>query len=357
MAHELYEMDGKYSMAFVGDTPWHGLGQNLTKGSSLDVWAKEALLEWTVKSSKPKFDITDFKDLNAEAKTRLTEEGNTITFPGRKVLYRSDTAAPLSIVSEIYKPVQPREILDFFASLIENHDFNMETAGSMKGGQRVWALASTGQGGSIMGQDRIGRYLLLATSCDGSLSTTAQFTTIRVVCNNTLSMAYMSNTSRLKKAEEDKETQGYADIVRIPHNAIFNPDSVKLDLGLSDDFFKQFMDDASNLATIKVDRVTAIEYFMDLIGKTDENGDIDIENVSELTLKRLFNTYKTGVGQDLVSSKGTAWGLVNAVTRFYDHERPSHSQDTRLNSAWLGDGNRMKTKAMGLAVDTFLKAA
>lgn len=357
MAHELYQIEDKWSMAFVGDTPWHSLGQELTKDSPLEVWAKEALLDWQVKSAAARFQITDYKDLNAEAKQDLTDNGNLLVVPGRKVLYRSDNARPLSVVSDKYKPVQPAEILEFFHSLIENHGFRMQTAGSLKGGQRIWALASTGQGGSIMGQDRIGRYLLLATSCDGSLSTTAQFTTVRVVCNNTLSMAYMNNTARVRQGEKDIEEQGYADIVRVPHNAIWNPDSVKLNLGLVDDFFKQFLEDAGNLARVKVDRVTAVEYFMDLVGKTDDDGNVDIENVSELTLKRLFNTYKGGKGQDLESSKGTAWGLVNAVTRFYDHERPSRSQDTRLNSAWLGDGNRMKTKAMTLAVDRFLKAA
>ncbi len=355
MAHELWEKNGKWSMAFVGDTPWHSLGQNLTKGSPLEVWAKEALLDWKVKSGKSTFTITDFKDLDAETKVRLTDEGNQITFPNKKVLYRSDNAAPLSIVSDRYKPVQPIEILKFFRSLIENNNFQMETAGSLKGGQRIWALASTGKGGSIMGQDRIGQYLLLATSCDGSLSTTAQFTTVRVVCNNTLTCAYLNNVKRIKDAEDsDRE---YADIVRVPHNAIFEPDSVKLDLGLADEFFAQFMDDASRLAKVKVNRVDAVEYFMDVIGKPNDDGFVDIDDVSELTLRRLFQVYKGGVGQDLESTRGTAWGLVNAVTRFCDHERPSHSQDTRLNSAWLGNGNRMKTRAMTQAVDTYLKAA
>jgi phage/plasmid-like protein (TIGR03299 family) len=351
MAHEIYKMeDGKWSMAFTGETPWHSLGQNLTKGSPLEVWAHEAGLEWTVKSAKPSFRITDYSDLSAKTKTRLVEQGDMITFPNRKVLYRSDNAAPLSIVSQLYKPVQPLEILEFFRSLIENHGFHIETAGSLKGGQRIWALASTGQGGDIMGQDRVGRYLLLATSCDGSLSTTAQFTVVRVVCNNTLSLAYQM----MRKDAEDTEIKN---VVRIPHNSIFNPDSVKLDLGLSEEQFDKFLEDANGLAAVKVDRVTAVEYFMDLIGKTDESGNVDLEEVSEITLRRLVRVFDGGVGQDLKSSKETAWGLVNAVTRYYDHERPSHSQDTRLNSAWLGDGNRMKNKAMTLAVDRFLKAA
>jgi phage/plasmid-like protein (TIGR03299 family) len=351
MAHELYQINGDWSMAFVGDTPWHGLGQELTPGSNLDIWAKEAKLQWEVKAASVSFRINDFKGLNAETKQRMTDEGNEVNFEGRKVLYRSDDGHPLSVVSDRYKPVQPMEILEFYRDLIKNYDFKMETAGSLKHGQRIWALASTGQGGSIMGQDRIGNYLLLATSCDGSLSTTAQFTTIRVVCNNTLTFAY--NIMRNKEKEAAEEGKQVSDIVKVPHNAIFNPDAVKIELGLVDNYFKQFMEDATELAKVKVDENKAFDYFMSLFGKTDD----DLEDVSETTLRRVFKVYRGGKGQQTESAKGTAWGLVNAITEYYDHDRVAHSQDTRLNAAWFGDGNRMKAKAMNLALDTFVKKA
>ena len=134
--HELYEIDNGWSMAFEGMTPWHGLGQPVNPNASLKVWAKEARMEWEVLIG----------DVNYEP-----FPGDKRFFDGRKVLYRSDTGDPLSVVSDRYKPVQPLEILDFFKSLIKSHGFKMNTAGSLKGGQRIWALAETGRGGSIMG--------------------------------------------------------------------------------------------------------------------------------------------------------------------------------------------------------------
>src|SRR3546814_20756798 len=114
-------------------------------------------------------------------------------FPEQKVLYRSDTKAPLAVVSKRFQVVQPGEILEFYRDLTEVGGFELETAGVLRGGRKFWALARTGQSVSLKGRDRVDGYLLLATACDGTLATTAQFTSVRVVCNNTLSIALGDN--------------------------------------------------------------------------------------------------------------------------------------------------------------------
>lgn len=348
MAHELYEINGKSSMAFVGMTPWHGLGQSLNPDSDLDIWAREAMLEWTVEEADVEYQPTvskmDKKQIDPDVAPHLW------VMDSRKVLYRSDNGFPLSVVSNVYKPVQPREILEFFRSLIESHGFKMNTAGSLKNGKRIWALAETGWQGNVMGQDRIGCYLLLATSCDGSLSTVAQFTTIRVVCNNTLSLAYIGHSKRLK---DEEESEGPADIVKVPHSAIFDPDQVKLDLGLTEDTFGTFLEEAGAMAEVKVTKDQAVEYFVKLLSKKED----DFDDIPERTFDKLWTVYRKGQGQDLKSTKDTVWGLVNGVTRFQDHERQAQSQDTRLDSSWFGNGNRMKKKAYHLAWDMVKKAA
>jgi hypothetical protein len=49
-------------------------------------------------------------------------------------------------------------------------------------------------------------------------------------------------------------------------------------------------------------------------------------------------------------SKGTAYGLLNAVTEFVDHERRARSTDHRLDSAWFGQGAALKQKALDQAL-------
>jgi hypothetical protein len=102
-------------MAFVGETPWHGLGANLTPDASFDVWAKEAGLDFAVKRSPVKFETED----------GIRDHGN------RDVLFRDDNKIALGIVSPNYKIVQPEDVMAFFKSIADIGHFQMETAGSL----------------------------------------------------------------------------------------------------------------------------------------------------------------------------------------------------------------------------------
>jgi hypothetical protein len=62
-----------------------------------------------------------------------------------RAAYRSDTKAALSVVSSRYQVVQPKEILEFYRDLTEISGFELETAGVLKEGKKIWALAKTNQ--------------------------------------------------------------------------------------------------------------------------------------------------------------------------------------------------------------------
>ena len=163
-------------------TPWHGLGNQLSEGEPLEVWLREAGMEWRILRGA----------VHYPAGSGLQD------FADHKVLYRSDNLQPLSVVSKRYQVVQPREVLEFYRDLVEVGGFELDTAGVLKGGRKLWALAKTGQEAVLRGGDRVKAYLLLATACDGTLATTAQFTSVRVVCNNTLQMAVGDSTGAVK---------------------------------------------------------------------------------------------------------------------------------------------------------------
>ena len=57
-----------------------------------------------------------------------------------------------------------------------------------------------------------------------------------------------------------------------------------------------------------------------------------------------------GRGAEMASAKGTAFGLLNAVTEFVDHERRARSADHRLESAWFGQGAALKENALEQAL-------
>jgi phage/plasmid-like protein (TIGR03299 family) len=164
------------TMAYTGQTPWHQLGHALPKKQSIDVWAQAAGMQWKIQETPVRYMATGDAD---------ALYGEALEFPEQKVLYRSDTNAALSVVSQRYKVVQPQEVLEFYRDLSEVAGFELETAGVLKAGRRFWALARTGKSACLKGNDVVHSYLLLATSCDGTLATMAIPTSVRVVCNNT----------------------------------------------------------------------------------------------------------------------------------------------------------------------------
>jgi len=319
MAHELASSK---DMAYVGETPWHGLGNKLPANQPIEIWQKNAGMDFEIKQTSVLFNAA-------------TGDGNLLNLrsnPDATVLYRSDSYEPLSVVSKRYKVVQPKDVLEFYRDLVSAGGFELETAGVLKGGKKLWALAKTGQETLLPGLDKVNAYLLLATSCDGSLATTAQFTSIRVVCSNTLNMAV-------------GERKG---AVRVPHSRVFDPVAVKQELGLGMSAWDQFMYSIKDMAKRPVNKFEAMSYLVNVLG--DPALPLN-EQPNQKNIQAVYGLYSGGgKGSNLKSSHGTTWGLLNSVTEFIDHERRARSQDYRLDSAWFGAGAAIKQKALEQAM-------
>lgn len=316
------------SMAYVGQQPWHGLGNSLTPNQPLEVWSELAGMNWRIESSEVRF-VTGTAGIGA-----------IHAFPDQKVLYRSDTKAPLSVVSSRYNVVQPSEILEFYRDLTEVGGFELETAGVLKDGRKLWALAKTGQTGMLKGKDKVDGYLLLATACDGTLATTAQFTSVRVVCNNTLQIALGNGTGAVK----------------VPHRSQFDAQAVKRQLGIAVSSWDGFMVRTKALAERKVSDEAAEAFFRRVLTyPATKNGDREGAVVNERAIKTVGALYSgRGKGADLPSAAGTAWGLVNSVTEYVDHHRRARSDDHRRDAAWFGQGAQIKQKAWDEALKLVL---
>ena len=311
-------------MAYVGATPWHGLGSRLSPKQPIEIWQREAGMDWKIQDSPVHFKSDSIGAL-----------GSIHTFPDQKVLYRSDTKAPLSVVSQRYQVVQPREVLEFYRDLTEVSGFELETAGVLKGGRKFWALARTGQGTTLRGNDQVNGYLLLATSCDGTLATTATPTTVRVVCNNTLTIAL----------------DGSAKAIKVPHSTRFDPQAVKKQLGIAVSQWDNFMHRMRILSERKVQWHEAMGFFMNVLCDANPNMPLPAVLPNERALRKVQCLYEgQGRGSTLESAQGTAWGLLNAVTEYVDHERRARSIEYRMDSAWFGQGAQLKQRALGAAL-------
>lgn len=345
MAHMIDETTGKAAIAYVGDTPWHNLGQSLTAGASIDVWRKEAGLDYNVVRSPVQFERIDFSGI--EAGDGVTIPTEMIAMPERHVLYRSDTGAPLSVVSKDYKVVQPGEVLDFFGKLAEIGGFELETAGALSDGKRIWALARVNDGAPIIGQDVVRPYVLLATSYDGSMATTAKFTAVRVVCNNTITMAVGSGDYAEGKLESDTEGGAVSSLVRIPHSKTFNPDAVRLGLGIVANVWEKWLVNTRILAERKMEMQQADVFTFNLLSSIQgkPSGDRPLPDVRKSKgFDRIMSMFQGDlIGDDLTEGMNR-WRMLNAVTEWVDHER-GKTDDTRMTSAWFGAGDGIKNRA------------
>jgi phage/plasmid-like protein (TIGR03299 family) len=322
MAAELtVRADGFVEMAFVGETPWHESGQELAENATIDEWQKAAGLDWTIETTGVQYQ-------------GLSQTGfgiATYDFKGQNVLHRSDTKAPLSVVSDRYKPVQPKEVLEFFRDLVDENGFKIHTAGTLMGGKRMWALAQTGKYAEVVKDDGVGGFLLLSTSCDRSLATTARFTTVRVVCNNTLTMAHGEN----------------ANSVSFSHIKKFDHAAVKAKLGNAVQSFGSFIEMAKLLQRQTMNHAKVDAFLKSLIAPMSQIDREDYDLTNNRAYQKIKNLFDGGaMGSGLVGY--TKWGMLNAVTEYYDHHKPTHNADARLNSAWFGNGDRMKTTATNL---------
>ncbi len=346
MSHELtLRANGKTEMAWVGDTPWHGLGQELQEGAPIEQWVVAAGMDWKV----------------ARSRVRFGEGPNQRVWDDQHVLSRSDTKAPLGIVSPGYHIVQPREVLEFFRELVDLGGYTLHTAGTMFGGKRYWALAKVADG-EVGAGDRVGGFVLLTTTSDGSGSTEVFRTSVRVVCNNTLTEA---------RSRDSKNA------FSVTHRSKFNGQSIREKLLAAHDEHERFLERARILAGKAVSNAQAATFVRELLrpgeaaelakkaaaivaeGKSDFTrlltGTAVLPDViaekrapkGEAAILELFAG--AAKGSNLPGVRGTAWGLVNAVTEYVDHKATAKSIDHRLESAFFGSGADLKARAFEMA--------
>ena len=323
MSHDLDESTGKPAMAYVGEKPWHGLGQELPLGQDIDRWVKAAGLDWEIEMLPVRYQMND----------------QSYVMSDRFVLARSDTQAALSVVSGDYQVVQPKVVLEFYRDLVEQRGYQLETAGALAGGRKVWALARTGLVAGVAGDpaDELGAYVLLATSCDKTLATTVTFTSVRVVCQNTLGFAVQD----MKKGNRRN--------IKVAHSLRFDPAQIKNDLGLMDESWEKFKRQLTPMAGKQLSKSDAEQFFLSLIQSEKEAKEGKLSDRKHKEFMQLMSFYRHAPGQSLPTARDTVWGALSAVTYYVDHILPSSGD--RLDSAWFGSGAALKEKAWEKALE------
>jgi hypothetical protein len=120
--------------------------------------------------------------------------------------------------------------------------------------------------------------------------------------------------------------------------------------------WERFKKDSVELTKRHVSRDEAVKFFLDVLYSKVETFDVTDEASlldKKPKLAKVIEIYESGVGQSTKTARGTAYGLVNAITRLVDFESNGSnvSSDSRLRSAWFGQGNKTKQLAQSTALE------
>ena len=330
------------TMAWTGEVPWHREGVKVDPNLTPQEMMIAAGLDWTV-SKRPGYTITT-PEYGAD-------DMQLMQTPSSFFIVRDTDNSILSHCGPNYVPVQNEKIFKFFSDFTTASEMSMETAGSLRGGKSIWALAKLSDTFEFPGEDVVNGYLLLHQPHEAGHALTARYTKIRVVCNNTLQLAFASGKAHFSMAHikefNDEVAQQAAEA-----------------LGLANETSTMFKESAEFLAKKKADHSNVLEfigrlYQPDVIEERLKNAELREKGEKigiEPPLMDDFNRITRNVvqaldeapGAMLKSARGTWWGALNAVTYVEDHMR---SGENKVYNALLGPGSKRKERAYNMALE------
>ena len=300
------------TMAYAGEVPWHGLGVRVPADLHPTQMLQKAGLDWTVRKVPAYADVA----------------GQRVAV-GRSALVRDSDDSILDVVSEDWNVLQNAEAFEFFHDFVANGDMEMHTAGSLRDGQLVWALAKVNDGFELFKGDQVDSYLLFSNPHKYGWSIDVRFTPIRVVCNNTLTLSL--NTSS-------------KNFVKVSHRRQFDGDMVKETLGIAKEKLATYREMAQFLGGKRYTAPKLVEYFKNVFPVT---GGPEKKKEMSISASKALDVIHTQPGAQF--AEGSWWSAFNTVTYMVDHKL-GRSQDNRLTSAWFGQGKKVKADALELAV-------
>ncbi len=289
------------NMFYVGrEKPWHGLGVSVESAPTSADAIRLAGLDWTVKQSPV-----------------YTEQGFEI--PGYRANIRDIDNTVLGMVGDRYKVVQNKDAFDFTDAML-GEGVKYETAGSLFNGKRIWLLANMPKT-QILGDDVI-PYMCFTNGHDGYHSIKVCCCNVRVVCNNTLNLAF-------KQASRCWSTRHVGDLSSKMQEA-------RRCLNLAEKYneaLAEFAYRAANTTITEEEQENIVKKLFPIdeaaTDRTKQNIEADRQDFRNCI-----------VAVDLSKFYLTAWGLINAASDYVYHKNPrrktSSLQDKRMETALEG---------------------
>jgi phage/plasmid-like protein (TIGR03299 family) len=301
------------TMAYANEVPWHGLGNNVDPKVSIEEMLVAAGIDWDVRMHPLFAQVGDGK----------------VAIPNKAALLRETDNKVLTVASPQWKPVQNREVLEFFRDYVQAGGATLETAGSLNGGKTIWGLANLGHGFTVGNGDAVKGYVLLASHHEMGKATTVRLTSVRVVCANTMALAI--NGAKAAYSQN--------------HLTAFNAEAARQTLGLAHEGMVKLEMNAKALMGLKLSRYDTVRFLAQFFQEGAEAVPVTGSGDYSATVDKLLNDANArskSLHEVLVSNEkapgalpGTGWGVLNAVTYWADHVA-GRDKSARLNKSWFG---------------------
>lgn len=335
MSHGIEENDTMFS---VKENPWHGLGTVIDEAPSLEEGIKLAGLDWEVECTPVQVVIgPSGQPMQAlPEKTGEVPHGAQLVNLGHfaQAVRRKDTGDILGTVGPSWHPLQNVKAFEFFGKFVSGGLAKLETAGSLFNGRRVWVLATPTKDNIVeVGDgDRVGQHILLSNSHDGRTSVRVGFTPIRVVCNNTLTMAHNNQGSRLLRIRHTCNVE----------EAVATASTI---IDVARQQFYATADQWRRMTKIGFNEEDMTKYVIAILGRGN--------NAGKKLIPTLWNLFRDGVGSQLKTARDTLWGAYNAITEWATHHRGNGSAGSaakRLDQVHWGASQKTIQEALSVAI-------
>ena len=303
---------------FYGESAWHKLGTTLDQNDERRFSTNDTLCLAGACFDVTK--ITQFIELNGER-----------VLTGAYATVRTDTGGILGTVGEKYTPLQNVEQFQWFQPFLDTKEVAFETAGVLKDGAIVWALARILSGDGVVdvgGGDTIAKYLMTYTSHDGSLATGVMFAPIRTVCWNTLSMNLHD-----KRAKQLK--------VRHTKRQVTTLNEIRETISLLDREFQMTASQFQKLKRAVINKDDMVR-FCKIVFECDKEEKVStrLSNIIDHCVDLAY-TGKGNTGE-------TVWDAYNGITEWLSHERGN--DNNRLHQNYFGPGATIGKRALDVAL-------
>lgn len=314
--HGLEVVDGKVAFASRRMPAWHQLGTVFTEEKTTkEIMDLAYLSDWNIRSKSYKSLMPDTWDTHMDKAMIIRD--NPFYDETQAIVEGEDyDQKPINLLGDAsnnYQIMQNEELFEFGALFGKR----WETAGSIKNGTQVFgslALETELTIDEHGANDVVKQYLMLNTSHDGSQALVVGITPIRVVCQNTLSIALPGLKSKIKlrhtktmqeRLEKAKATAEFA---------------VK--------YLEKFKTDATNLFETPV----SDQQFWGIVKTL--NPEPEAESKASLTkwTKKTDGIMDLWKGNTVANITGNGWGAFNALTEDQQYNRKVYNGNDGLEN-------------------------